>query len=370
MSASGEAFQIFVGEAAITDSQVRATVDSVVPLDRQSLDLEILRVPERPLDDAVAALRQVGMFSGGRCVWVKGWPTPNRAGPGSKEAGTSAQDDQDRDPEASLESFLAFVEAGIPDGSTLIISAPNFDKRTKAWKRLAAIATIHDLQPTLDRERKLDRGAMMDLVRARLAEGGITKPPAGTLDVILERAGTEVGQSLQEIDRLTLMAGPEDFDLAFVKREMRDLASTWVFALTDAIGLRDLRRAEAILEDLLAQGEPTQRIIPVIANQIGELVEARRALEHVSIRAMDGNRAAFVKTAIPEIPGPWAKARKPWRVFHLLDAARRFGPRELGRLHAELLKIDLATKSSRVPPRALLSRFLQQACRASTKTKG
>ncbi|MFT4570872.1 MAG: DNA polymerase III delta subunit [Hyphomicrobiaceae bacterium] len=391
------AVTLFIGESSIVDPHVKRAIDAQVPVERQSLDVEIIRIPERSLDDAIAALLQVGMFSGSRCVWVRGWPTTQttgeeaekKANSGTNRAteATEATDDDSKnqdDGSAELERFLDFIDPehsapfldaqkkkkpieltnkGIPAGSSLIISTASFDKRKKTSKRLTKVAEVHNLQPATTKDRKLDASSVSDLVRERLAGFGIAKPSSGVIDAILQRAGTEVGQLLQEVDRLCLCAGEGALDVALVEREMRDMASAWVFALTDAISQRDLGEAEAILDSLLSQGEPVQRLVPVIASQVAELIEARRALAHVPSHALDGNSGAFVKKVVPNLPGVWAGRRNPWRVYHLLIAARRFGPRELSRLHGELHRLDLATKGSRIPHRALLSRFLQQACR-------
>lgn len=367
----GSPVRVFIGEAALVDRHVREAIDAAVPADRQSLDVETVRVPERSLDDAVAALRQVGMFSTDRCVWIKGWPEvvrppkPDEATAArSEDAGDDGEDDESRtDVAEQVERFLVFLESGLPQGSTLLISAPAFDKRTRGWKRLAGLAEVHDLQPKADKSRKLDRRAMSELVAERLAAAGLRGTRSAVVDAIVERAGTEVGQLLQEVDRLCLVAGEETLDVALVRREMRDMGSAWVFDLTDAVANRNLAEAEAILDRLLSQGEPVQRLVPVIATQIAELIEARRVFATLAPRALEGPAPAVVNKVISELASPWAARRNPWRVYHLLVAARRFGPKELRRLHAELRRLDLATKSSRMPARALLSSFLQQACR-------
>jgi hypothetical protein len=62
---------LILGDPAIADQRARATIDEWLPGDRQSVDLEIVRVPEEPIERAEALLRQVGLFGAGRCVWIR-----------------------------------------------------------------------------------------------------------------------------------------------------------------------------------------------------------------------------------------------------------------------------------------------------------
>ncbi len=353
---SQAAVHVFLGEASVVDPLVHGVIDERMGRESQSLDLETFRFGERPLSEMEGALRQVGMFSRDRCVWLRSFVEPKRKPP--PEDGETDEPDEEEEEQNDVVVLLALLEAGIPQGTTLIVSAPTLDARGKLWKWLAKNAAIVDCR-LQEQKGKPNEDGMRVAIRSRLAELGVANVGAGVVDEILKRSGVVLGETLQEIDRLVLAQDdPTRLDVAAVRSGMRDLALGWVFDFTTAIEKRDLATAERLVARLLADGEAPLRLTALLATLFGELVAARALVERLPAAALGMKGHEFLKGPGASLPPPFNQ----WKGYFRIDAAKGFAPGELERLHGEVLQLDLALKSSPTSPLLLFSRLLQSAC--------
>lgn len=410
--AAGSA-KLFIGEAALVDPLVRKAINAVIAPERQSLDLEIIRGGERDLGDAIAALQQIGMFSAGRFVWVKGLPSIRAKKSSATDSARSREgDDDDGDNDADndsspsaedraeqaaasaslskdkkseggeeeerevlelraadeqLEDFLAFLGAGLPEDTRLWVSAVDLKKTTKLYKHFAKLKAVVDLRT---KDAGKDSKSWREEVRTRILAAGLQEPSAAVLDAILKRGGAQGGELFQEVDRIcSPLAEGDTLDVDLVRENMRDLSTAWVFDLTGALGKRDLGTASRLLGALLRNGDVPQRILPVLAGHIYDLYGARLFAGRLPRGVLASNNGKrFVYDVAPKLEDPWLKSRSPWRAWFLMQEARNFGARELRRLHEGLLRVDVEMKSSPTPPAALLADFLQQACIKSDRS--
>lgn len=403
--------KLFVGDSVLVEPLVRDAIEEVVPGDLQNLDLEVIRPSERSLDDAIGALHQIGMFSKHRCVWVRDFvlkvkPPPEIAddaddadddGPGEGSGGgdkkksaeptkdgapdsdpvdpEKSEEERESDAAAALKRFEEFVigeKKALPEDTTLLISSVDLNKNTKFYKWFKNKKLVVEL-----REKTAGNGApakgdgpgWRHLIAPRIVDAGLAEPSADVVKAIIGRAGDHAGELLQEVDRIcSALPQGSELDLDYVRACMRDLSTAWVFDLTKAIGARDLGTATQLLDALFRGGSVPQQILPTLASHIYELREARilaGELPRAVVSANNGKK--FVYDIAPEHPSPWLQSRNPWRAWFLMQEARNFGVTELHRLYTDLHQIDLAMKSSPLPPTALLNRFLQSACLARPK---
>ena len=360
------AVNLFLGDPSVVDPLVHALVDERMGQASQALDFEIFRFGERPLSEIESALRQVGMFSQRRCIWLRSFVESKR-----KSASAAPRGDEDEE-EATEEGgdeaggateLLALLEAGVPDGTILVISALNLDARGRLSKWLAKNASVVDrrvqVEHTGQRSGKLSEAGLRSAIETRLHELGVTRPAAGVVDEIVRRSGSVLGETLQEIDRLVLaQADPTRLGAADVRSGMRDLALGWVFDLTKALEARNLAAAEDLIARLLAEGEAPLRLVALLATHFADLVAARPLIDTLPPGAMRMQGAAFVNGPGASLPD----SLRGWKGYFRLHAAANFKPGELERLHRQVLQLDLALKSSPASPLMLFSRLLQSAC--------
>lgn len=357
---------LFLGEATVVDPLVHALVDERMAASSQSLDFETFRYGERPLSGIEAALRQVGMFSTRRCIWLRGFVEAKRKGASAdasaEEGGAAVDDEQDDDGGGSAE-LLALLEGGVPDGTLLVVSSPGLDARGRLSKWFAKHADVRDrrvqVEHTGQRRGKLSEQGLRAAVEQRLADLGVTRIAPGAVDEIVRRSGNVLGETMQEVDRVVLaQPDPAQLTVAGVRSTMRDLALGWVFDFTVALEARNLAGAENLIARLLAEGEAPLRLSALLASHFASLVAARPVVDTLprDWQRMRGNEF---------LAGPGASLPdflRGWPGYFRLKAAANFGFEELRRLHGEVRQLDLALKSSPVDPLLLFSRLLQSAC--------
>jgi len=340
--------QLFIGDGAVIDELARKAIDRLLPPERQSVDLDVVRQPERSLLDAVACFDQVGMFAAGRCVWIRGL---------ANETGEEA------------EALLAFLDRGLPEGCSLVVTAARIDQRSRLYKWFDANAEITSAKIESDRSGRLKEDQVVGFVRKRIAANGLAVPAPTVLAAIAQRAGTVVGELAQEIDKLCLAASDAgDISEDLVRTHVRDQAQAWVYDLTNAISSRRLDQAQPLVERLLAQGEPPLRLLATLASHVGDLIEAAGALASVPRSALQGSPGGFAKSAYPRLPQAFrARFKSGFRAYYVLRGASAFRPTELRRLHRDLVELDLKLKSSSIAPTHLFAAFVQAACGARAR---
>jgi len=353
---------LFLGEATVVDPLVHALVDERMGASSQALDFEVFRFGESPLEGIEGAMRQVGMFSSKRCVWLRSFVEAKKKAPAAddeKEEGS----EEDEEEEASSAQLLALLDGGVPPGVLFVVSSAALDARGKLFKWFSKHADVRDLRVQVEhagnRRGKLSEQGLRSAIEARLAELGVTRIGPGAVDEIVRRSGNALGETMQEVDRVVLaQADPGQLGAAGVRATMRDLALGWVFDFTAALEGRNLAAAENVIARMLAEGEPPLKLTGLLASQFAALVAARPLVDTLprDWQRMRGNEF---------LAGPGASLPdflRGWPGYFRLKAAANFGHEELIRLHGEVRRLDLALKSSPVDPLMLFSRLLQAAC--------
>jgi DNA polymerase-3 subunit delta len=123
-----------------------------------------------------------------------------------------------------------------------------------------------------------------------------------------------------------------------------------VFALTDAIASNKHRMAFQALENSLQSAGTDEK--GAFIKIVGLLSEQIRSLLNVSLLKSEGLSAEQIAEKLGYSSG---------RVFILSKHAANFSPEKLKKLLSELLKIDLALKSSEANPHLLVDMFITKA---------
>lgn len=167
---------------------------------------------------------------------------------------------------------------------------------------------------------------------------------------LIDLVGDDLIDLSNEIDRLCTWSDGEPVTRAVVDRTVFPRREPETFALTDAIGERDLAAALEAAEELLAAATSTQgeliKTIGLLANHVRRLLEVK-ALEAQGI----GPRDAAAQTK-----------RKPFYMQKLYEHASEYSPDELRSFLERLARLDHGLKGgSREPGELALSRMLVAA---------
>jgi DNA polymerase-3 subunit delta len=216
---------------------------------------------------------QTAPFFGGKLVWMKGATFLKDTVQGRSEAVHEA-----------LERFLSIIQEGLLDGVTLLISAPEPDKRRSFYKTLCEIA-----QTTIKDRFEIPFGGseddLIDWVISRCKERGVRIEDRAA-QVLAARIGANSGQLQAETLKLSTSAG----DGAVITEQLvRDLVPVTraggIFDLSDAINRRNLPLCLDTLAQLLRQGESAVGILlAAIVPTVRNLLVAKDLMERHKLR--------------------------------------------------------------------------------------
>jgi DNA polymerase-3 subunit delta len=253
----------------------------LAPADAGEFGMETIELPADTVDCALEMIdRTVGAirtlpFFGGKLVWMKGVTFLKDSVQGRSETVQEA-----------LEKFLGILREGLPDGITLLISAPEPDKRRGFYKSLCELAD------TVVKD-KIEMGGfgghseddLIDWVAERCRERGVKIEPRAA-EVLAGRIGPNSGQLQLEIMKLATSA----CDGAMITEQLvRDLVPVTraggIFDLSDAINRGNLPLCLDTLSQLRRQGENAVGILlAAIVPTVRNLLMAKDLMERHRMR--------------------------------------------------------------------------------------
>ena len=228
--------------------------------------------------------------------------------------------------------------------AVLVLDAMKVDGRTRLPAAVRAAGML--VECPLVYENKL-----AEWVRGEVRRRGFTISGAA-VSLLVDEVGNSLFALAGEIDKLVTYAGDrktiEPADVAQLTGHTRN----WVvWSLTDALACRDVAGALRILESLLREADRAGIAIVGSLNwQVSRLWQGKCVLDG------GGGRDDLV-----------SKLHVDYRKAEAIEEqVKKFGPEDLPRLSRLLLETDIALKSTQVPARTVLERFLVEACRAAS----
>lgn len=232
----------------------------------------------------------------------------------------------------------AYLQSPNPD-VTLVFVAPKPDKRKTAWKRLLDAAEVHSAEPLKGRAV---RGYVVEQVRRRkLALDD------DALQELVEQVGQDLRRLMGELEKLEAYAagGKGRLSAEDVSSVLgRGLAQP-LYRIGDAFTARRPAEALAHMEAVLEEGEPPLKVLATLHYAIRR-VRAARALKDARIP----RETLAGRLGVP-----------PFKVGDLLEAARKWGERDLEKAVAALEKADRRVKTG-ADARACLTAAVVEAC--------
>jgi DNA polymerase-3 subunit delta len=263
------------------EAEVRRTAQglaaSLAPPDGGDFGIETIEAPADTVDcsiDMVERTLQAVLtlpFFGGKLVWMKSVTFLKDSVQGRSEAVQEA-----------LEKLLKTLEEGLPSGITLLISAPEPDKRKSFYKTLSAMANT-TLCDKPDFGFNATEDDLIDWVIDRCRSRG-AKIEEQAAVVLTTRVGANTGQLDSELAKLVTSAAE---GAMITEQLVRDLVpftrAGGIFDLSDAINKRDLPLSIDTLQQLRRQGESVigillAAIVPTVRNLLiaKDLMERHR----------------------------------------------------------------------------------------------
>lgn len=230
-----------------------------------------------------------------------------------------------------------FVDA-IPS-ACVVMTAEALDGRTRLVKAA-------DKAGALVEAKELKGAALASFAQAEARARGNTLGPDACHHLV-DVVGGDLGALEDAIERLSLFVGRDaPIDVAAVDACVVRLRVDSIFALVDALGARDARRAASTLASLQRDDEPALKIAAMLARQFRMLAKMRESLSG-GMREEDAARAA---------------GAPPFKARELAAQAKRHGHDSLERSFTALARLDRALKSSKVEGDVLLMDTVLALC--------
>lgn len=351
---------IFGADDYLVEQKARAIVDARVPPDQRALGLEVVDGRVDKKDDAVAALRQtieavqtLGFFGASKLVWLRNAsflkPDP-KAGEGGSGEESSDEPDADRggDPlKERLAELTGLIKAGLPEGLTLLISAPAVLRTTSFFKACQSAGEVSEFalgEKNWDIEKlaaeRLD--GFLDAVGLRMAPD--------VRACFLTRAGIHSRLMVAELEKLSIYLGAgrdvvTEQDVDAIVSLGRD-AEAW--SLTDAIGERDPVKLARALRQLQSQEENPIRLFSMIESRLREWMVFRYAIDQRWLEIADSGGRGSARWSVRMPPEAdvllSALSRDPRRIspyplFKQAVHATRYTMQELRRGRHALIQL-------------------------------
>jgi DNA polymerase-3 subunit delta len=217
---------------------------------------------------AIEALQTLPFFGGVKLVWVK-----NANFLADSVLGRSAA------VQAALEEFTTVLSADLGEGTSLLLSATEVDKRRSFYKALSKRAELQVFDK-LDSTRTgwEEEATGLVLRRARARELDFIN---GALELFVLLTGGDTRQIDNELEKLNLYLGPaRQVDVRTVRELVPLSRGGVIFELGNALAERDLDRALALVRRLLDHGESAIGILLVaILPTVRNLLLAKNLME-------------------------------------------------------------------------------------------
>lgn len=233
-------------------------------------------------------------------------------------------------PEEQFDTLATYFEKPSPT-TCLVLTAEKLDGRIKLAKIAKKLGFWTNSEPLKANQL---RGFASAEARDR---GHELKPDAAS--ALVDAIGNDLAAIDDALERLSLFVGKDaPIDLEAVGACVSRIRIESIWALVDAVGMKNRETALQAANSLLSNGEPALRILAMVARQLRMVARMRHALAS----------GLSPQEAAKEAGAPSFKARD------LVTAAKQFRNTELASAFRILADTDIALKSSRRPPETIL----------------
>jgi len=356
------AYLVYGDDEYQVSAKAAAIVQTLLPEGDRAFGLETLDGRVESADAAVLAMRRceealrtAGFLGGRKVVWLQNasFLTDNQIGRADAVKERASR-------------LAAMIRKGLPAGMALVVTAPEVDGRYAFHKAFKEAGAIHEFSaPEKTHEAESQAGRLLGQL---LAAAGLRMPPE-TLDFFLQRVGTDTRHMAGEIEKLAVyLRDRKDVTTADVEAVSCASRNSIAWDLADAFGGRQVARALALLNRLLAQRESPIGLLIVLEHRIRELMLYREALDQgwLVARQGAGGRMSTTWSKVPdEVERQFAEAfeKDPrlthwYRVGKLAEQAGRFSPAELRRCQRAAAQAHESLVSASSPDAVVLQTLL------------
>lgn len=241
---------------------------------------------------------------------------------------------------AEDQGILADYLANPSDSACVVLTASKLDGRGKLGRAAKKLRVIFEAKP-------VRAGKLRAFAERETRDRGHTIAH-DAVALLVDSVGEDLAALDDALERLSLYAGAgQRIDAAMVQACVTRIRIDSIWALVDAIGLKDQRKAIGALSSLLADREPPLRLLAMVARQLRIIARMREALAAGS--------SPEEATRVAGAP--------PFKARELTMSAKRFSIEDLSTAFSMLGEADRALKGSKRPPDTIIQQTVLGLCR-------
>jgi DNA polymerase III subunit delta len=231
--------------------------------------------------------------------------------------------------------FLAQLEKIPPSTALILVEILEKERLGKKKPFLVHKAEKKELSERIwVKAYPLHKGAELtaDIQQMAIKSGGQISAEAAS--ILADLVGSDPRLAFQEVQKLLAYVNfSRRIEADDVQMLTADVNQGDIFKLVDALGNRDGRKAQSMLQRLL-EYQDYREVFPMVVRQFRLLILAREIVDH-------GGGKDDVVRGLKLYSNPWLTDR-------LIPQAKRFKPQDLQRIYRRLLEVDQAVKSSQI----------------------
>ncbi len=306
---------LFFGEETYLLQEYTTTlIERILGAAPRDFNCDVCSVDNDTLEDALSIARTLPMMATHRVVVLHGLQQLRKAD------------------WAPLEHYLEH-----PSVSTALICSSSDPKKLppRLWQSAVAVECS-----------RLEGPKLSDWVTHTVMQGGYRMTPEA-LQGLLHEQEPDLQTIRQEIEKLCTYVGErQEITLDDVQEVTQTSRLQSIFALSDALGARQIGPAFTVVERLLNQGEPPLVILSMMVRHVRLLWSVRQL----------GQQRHDMPQMAKTLGLPLAVCRQ------LRAQSQHFAVEHLRQLYIAALEADLAFKTSNKPPRAILEELILHVC--------
>jgi DNA polymerase-3 subunit delta len=354
-------------EFSIKEAAARLA-EKLAPRDAGEFGVEVIDGDAQNQDEALKvlgrvkeALQTVGFFGGEKLVWLKSTElladNPTTRAEAVKEA---------------LADLADQLKRGLPDGVRLLISAVGCDRRKTICRTVEKFGEVQFFE-ALEEGRGHGDEEIAAFIHGRLREERKTMT-GGAFEAFRGLVAADLREMANELEKLCLYTGKRaEITEADVRAICSASRQAVIWELTDGLGARQVVKAVAALENLLATGEQPIGVLMMLAGQFRLMLLMKDLMARKVIGVSDGSGAGlqFVRAfeRLPESQiAHFPKTKEgglpsPWRLYRCALAARNFSIEELVGAMDLLLEANRQLVSTQLDARLVLEEAIAKIAR-------
>jgi DNA polymerase III subunit delta len=277
-----------------------------------------------------------------------------------REAAAFCREERISAPEGDAGALLELFQKGVPPGHALVLAASEVDAKSPLLKLAKEAGRLVE-RKVASRLKDLD----ITELAAEFLRPFKKRLGRGAENALKERVGGNIRLLQSELEKLALYvqsAVIEAEDVALLVGHAREEE---FLELSDALQKRDLRAALAYAEDAMGQGTHALQLLGAVASITRTLLENHERMSRYAQgsppRSFDDFKSRIWPKVEQEAKAAKGRAPHPYGAFLGMQAAARYGRKELLGALVACAESDLALKSS-ASGKLVIERLLWTVC--------